>query len=319
VSRLLTQEEVDALLLSGETPPSAPDVAPSAPQPAFDLRAPLALVGSRLAAVEATAEHVASAIGRALRGVVGVEPAIQWTPAGFVQQPAATLLEGQSADAAVGLIATAEGSVVGGILMPAELVVLLAETMQGASPQRVAAARSLSDTELCLLEAAHARMVAAISRATRLGPLESAGIETHPAEGLLARRGGALCAVRVRMRLEGGDLMVSLLMTRALADRLVDTVPNDDAPRDASPALRDALSGVAVRLQPVIGNSRISLADLQRLDVGQVLLLDAGPDGELGLSFNGATLGTARRDDAGGRTRLVVTRLRPASGHEGKR
>ncbi len=284
MSRLLSQEEVDALLASFE-PGEEELSATGAREVVFDLRAPIVLAGDRLALVEAAAERIAEELGEILNILLAPEKAIEVAYAGLVQQPASTVLATMTALEPLGILLDEEESVVGGIALHGELAVMLVDRLQGGEGKAPEGARLLSLVEQRLLETALARIAGWLSARTSMGPISSGGLDHDPVFGRLAQRGGTLATAQLRVSTETGDLACRLLMTPVLVNRLVAEAPvvREDAP---PPELVEAVGRARVRLEPVLSAGTIRLGDLRHLRPGAVLQLEATEEDPLGLRIN---------------------------------
>lgn len=294
MSRLLSQDEVDALLASfgpGDAEPTPTDAAP------FDLRAPLLLAGERLSLVEAACEKIADAVADTLTVVLAAEQPIRAEFTQLVQQPSGTALSTLAHDEPLGLLVDDAGEPVGGISFQGELALALVDRLQGGEGGCVAA-RPLSAVEARLLEGAFHRLARLLDERCGLAPLRSGGLDHDPVFGRLARRGGMLASAAIRLELEGGATVCRLLMTPLLTRRLVgEALP----PRDctAPPELIEALRQVPVTVETVITGASLRVTDLHRMRPGHVLQLDVAEHDGLGLRLNGTLLaqGVLRRQE----------------------
>ena len=313
MSRLLSQEEVDALLASFE--PGEEEVAEGAAREVvFDLRAPIVLAGDRLALVEAAAERIAEELGEILDIMLAPEKSLEVTYAGLVQQPASTVLATMTPLEPLGVVLDEERSVVGGISLHGELAVMLVDRLQGGEGRAPEGARLLSPVEQRLLETALARITGWLSARTALGPIESGGLDHDPVFGRLARRGGTLATAQLRVSTETRDLPCRLLMTPVLVNRLVAETPvvREDAPPGE---LVEAVGRARVRIEPVLAAGTIRLGDLRRLRPGAVLQLEATEEDRLGLRINDLFLARGEISRRGAQRWFEVKEL--AEGPEG--
>jgi flagellar motor switch protein FliM len=302
MSRLLSQEEVDALLSSFRD--DAADLPPGEALP-FDLRAPLLLAGARLSLVQAACEKVAAEIADALSVILAAERPIRGVLAGLVQQPAGTLLATLVHGEPLGLFVDEAGEPAGGISFPAELALAMVDRLQGGEGG-LAAPRPLSAVESRLLESAFHRLTRHLDDGGALAPVRSGGLDLDPTFGRLAQRGGMLATAEIRLEWRGGETACRLLMTPPLVLRLVaEAPPLQD--RHAPPELIDALRKVPVTVETVITGASLRVTDLDRMRPGHVLQLDLVEHDGLGLRLNGALLaqGVLRRKE---RVRLFEIR-----------
>ena len=284
MSRLLSQEEVDALLASFDAG-AEEEQGPGGREVVFDLRAPIVLAGDRLALVEAAAERIAEELAEILNILLSPDPALAVSYTGLVQQPAATVLATMTPLEPLGVLLDDEGSVVGGFAIHGELAVMLVDRLQGGEGKAPDGARLLSLVEQRLLETALARITSWLAARTSLGSMHSGGLDHDPVFGRLAQRGGTLATAQLRVSLETVDLPCRLLMTPVLVNRLVAEAPvvREDAP---PPELVEAVGRARVRLEPVLPAGTIRLGDLRRLAPGAVLQLEATENDPLGLRIN---------------------------------
>jgi len=294
MSRLLSQEEVDALLAS-----FGPDEADLPPDDAipFDLRAPLLLAGERLSLVQAACEKIADEVADALTVILVSDKPIKGEFTGLVQQPASTVLSTLANGEPLGLFVDEAGDPVGGISFQGELALSMVDRLQGGEGSLVAG-RALSSVENRLLESAFHRLTRFLDERCALAPVRSGGLDHDPIFGRLAQRGGMLATAAIRIELGGGDTVCRLLMTPLLTNRLVaEAIPPPD--RNAPPELIEALRKVPVTVEPVIAGASLRVTDLHRMRPGQVLQLDVPEHDGLGLRLNGTLLaqGVLRRQD----------------------
>ena len=302
MSRLLSQEEVDALLASFG--PDEPDLAPPDAIP-FDLRAPLLLAGDRLSLVQAACERIADAVADALTVILVADKPIRGEFTRLVQQPAGTVLSTLVHGEPLGLLVDEAGEPVGGISFQGELALAMADRLQGGEGG-FAAARPLSAVENRLLESAFHRLARLLDERCALAPLRSGGLDRAPGFGRLAQRGGMLATAEIRLELGGGETACHLLMTPRLANRLVAEEPPPQD-RNAPPELIEALRRVPVTVETVITGASLRVTDLHRMRPGHVLQLDVAEHDGLGLRLNGTLLaqGVLRRQ---GKVRLFEIR-----------
>jgi flagellar motor switch protein FliM len=296
MSRLLSQDEVDALLESFESGDGRPE-APA--EVRYDLRAPLVLAGERLGLVLAACDRLAPVLADGMTLLLASEEPVRAAFTGLVQQQATTVLGTLSPAEPLELIVGEDGEPIGGLSVKAELGLAVVERSQGGGGSGTGLVRSLSTVELQLLEAALARLVRHLDRYTPLAPVRSGGVEEDPVFGTLAARGGVLATALFRMTTMFGDAVCRLMMTPQLANRLLAEAPVE--PRGETPdKLKDALADVGIAVEPAITGSSMRLADLHRLRPGQVVQLDVMETEQLALRANGMLVAAGRLRRSGG-------------------
>ena len=286
MSRLLSQDEVDALLASFE--PEQEQQGLSAELP-FDLRAPLLLAGERLALVQAACEKIASTFADSITLLLVAERPVRGVFTGLVQQPATTVLGTLAPGEPLGLLVDEHGEPVGGVSIHPELALALVDRMQGGEGYAQEGPRPLSPVESRLFEGVLDKLIRFLDRETPLSPLKTGGLDSDPIFGRLASRGGTLATAQFRLTTPVGDAVCRLLMTPVLTNRLVAESPTrrEDA---VPPELVAALGDAPVVVEPVINGASLSVADLERLRPGHVIQLDVRENEPLGLRFNGQLL-----------------------------
>jgi len=311
MSRLLSQEEVDALLAAFG--PAAADLPPAELIP-FDLRAPLLLAGERLSLVHAACERIAAEVADALTVILVADEPIRGEFSGLVQQPAGTVLATLAHGEPVGLLVDEAGEPVGGVSFRSELALAMVDRLQGGEGS-LAAPRPLSAVENRLLEGAFHRLTRHLDERCALAPVRSGGLDHDPIFGRLAQRGGMLAIAAIRLEWGASETLCHLLMTPPLTQRLVaEGQPPPD--RHAPPELIEALRKVPVAVETVITGASLRVTDLNRMRPGHVLQLDVPEHGGLGLRLNGALLaqGVLRRQE---NVRLFeIRQLAPANAGE---
>ncbi len=296
MSRLLTQQEVDALLL--EFGSDGGDSQTMAETP-FDLRAPLVLAGERLALVQAACEKIVARIAESLTLQIVAEKPVKGEFTGLVQQPASTVLGTLAPGEPLGILVDEHDEPVGGISLQSELALALVDRLQGGEGTAPDGARLMSPVEARLLEAAMARLVRYLDKHTALAPVHSGGLDSDPSFGRLGVRGGMIATAMMRFTTAGGIAACRLLMTPVLINRLVAQV---EMRQETAPPveLTQALGAVPVTLEPLVVGGTVRLFDLLRLSPGKVVQLDLRESDRLALRFNGALLAhgrLARQDD----------------------
>lgn len=296
MSRLLSQEEVDALLASYDAPGGPASAGEAAP---FDLRAPLVLAGERLALVQAACEAIAERIAEALTLVLASLRPVRAAFTGLLQQPSGAVLAGLAAGEPLGLLVDERLDPVGGLSLAPELALSIVDRLQGGSGA-VGRMRPLSPVERGLLGGALDRLTRQLDAGTPLAPLRSGGLDDDPLCGRLAQRGGTLATASIRVELDDLDTHCRLFMSPALTDRLT-AESSGEREREVPATLLDALAEVPVAVEPVISGGTLSLAEVQRIGRGQVLQLDLAEGETIGLRVNGALAaeGQLRRGDGG--------------------
>lgn len=287
MSRLLTQEEVDALLAAIDSEDA--DFDEPAEHALYDLRAPIVLAGERLALVHTACERIAEVLGDAITVLFGGERRVSASFTSLLQQPARAVVAALPPSSALGVLVSQDGVVQGGLALQPELALSLVDRAQGGTGHVHSGPRTLSPVESTLLASAIEAVVRALSQKTTLGSIRFDGIEVEPEAGRLVARGGTLCAVMIRVATDQGDAMCRLLLSPALVHRLVLTAA---APRHehVSESLAIALGEVPVRIAPAITGATIRLGDLVRLDEGQVLDLESREPDAAALRLNGEVL-----------------------------
>ncbi len=305
MSRLLSQEEVDALLKSFE--PEAEQQSISAELP-FDLRAPLLLAGERLALVQASCEKIATAFAESITLLLVAERPVRGVFTGLVQQPATTVLGTLAPGEPLGVLLDDQGEPVGGVSIHPELALALVDRLQGGEGYAQEGPRPLSPVEARLFEGVLDKLIRFLDRETPLGPVKAGGLDQDPIFGRLASRGGTLATAQFRLATPVGDAVCRLLMTPVLTNRLVAEAPvrRDDQP----PApLVDALSTVPVLLEPVISGASLRIADLARLQPGTVVQFEIRESEALSLRFNGTLLARGGLRRGAGQRQFEITEL----------
>jgi flagellar motor switch protein FliM len=311
MSRLLSQEEVDALLSSFRD--AAADLPPGDALP-YDLRAPLLLAGARLSLVQAACEKIADEIAEALTVVLVADRPIRAEFTRLVQQPAGTVLSTLAGGEPLGLFVDDAGEPVGGISFQGELALAIVDRLQGGEGS-LAAPRTLSAVENRLLEGAFHRLARRLDERCALAPVCSGGLDRDPVFGRLAQRGGMLASAAIRLELGGGEAECRVLMTPLLTQRLVAEVTSSPD-RNAPPELLEALRGVPVTVETVITGASLRVTDLHRMRPGHVLQLEVPEHDGMGLRLNGSLLaqGVLRRQE---KQRLFeIRQLAPATAGE---
>lgn len=283
MSRLLSQDEVDALLASFE--PETNEGAISTELP-FDLRAPLVLAGERLALVQAACEKIATTFADSITLLLMAERPVRGVFTGIVQQPATTVLGTLAPGEPLGLLLDIHGEPVGGVSIHPELAQALVDRLQGGEGYAQEGPRPLSPVEARLFEGILEKLTRFLDRETPLGPIRAGGFDSDPIFGRLSMRGGTLATAQFRLTTPVGDAVCRLLMTPVLTNRLVAEAPlrrEDQVP----PALTKSLAEVPVTMEPVITGGSLRLSDLAQLKPGQVIQLDIREHDQLGMRFNG--------------------------------
>lgn len=307
MSRLLSQEEVDALLSSfGEDLPPAPETG----ELAFDLRAPLVLAGERMALVQAACEKIAGRVAESLTLLLVTDTPIRGEFTGLVQQPASTILGTLTPGEPLGLLLDERGEPIGGVTFQAELAVSLVDRLQSGEGTSPTDPRPLSHIEGKLFESALDRLSRYLDKHTPLGPIKAGGLDVDPIFGRLAQRGGTLATATFRMETPAGEATCRLMMTPVLINRLV-VETTVEAAGEPSRELLDSLREVAVRMVPVITGASLQVGDLKRMRPGHVVQLEIGEQEMLGLRFNGALLGRGRLSRAGGQRMFEIAAFVP--------
>lgn len=290
MSRLLSQEEVDALLSSfGE---ELPPLQETGEQP-FDLRAPLMLAGERLALVQAACEKIAGRVAESLTLLLITDTPIRGDFTGLVQQPASTILGTLTPGEPLGLLLDERGEPIGGVSFQAELAVSLVDRLQSGEGTGQSEPRPLSLIEGKLFEGALDRLARYLDKHTPLGPIKAGGLDVDPIFGRLAQRGGTLATASFRMETPAGEATCRLMMTPVLINRLVaeTTVQSTGEP---SIDLLNSLKEAPVHMVPVITGATLQVSDLKRMRPGHVVQLEISEHEMLGLRFNGALLARGR-------------------------
>lgn len=286
MSRLLSQQEVDALLAEFAETPSGAEAAFETP---FDLRAPLVLAGERLALVQAACEKLAQAIAESLTLLLVAEKPVNAEFTGLVQQPASTVLGTLAPGEPLATLLDEHQEVVGGLSLQTELALALVDRLQGGEGSAAGGPRALSPVELRLLEAALVRLVRHLDRNTPLRPLSGSRLEPEPLFGRLAGRGGVLVTAMLRLSTAGGTAIARLLLTPVLINRLAAQV-EIKAVSSTPDELLAALAAVPVAVEPVVEGGSVRAFDLLRLRPGRVLQLDRRESDRWGLRINGALM-----------------------------
>lgn len=293
MSRLLSQEEVDALLATFEPEGDKTGLSPELP---FDLRAPLVLAGERLALVQASCEKIATSFAESITLLLVAERPVRGTFTGLLQQPSTTVLGTLAPGEPLGVLVDENNEPVGGVSIHAELALALVDRLQGGDGMAQEGPRPLSPVESRLFEGVLDKLIPFLDRETPLGPVRAGGLDLDPIFGRLASRGGTLATAQFRLTTPVGDAICRLLMTPVLTNRLVADAPlrrEDRAPA----ALVEALEKVPVQIEPVITGASLRLSDISRLAPGHVVQLEVREHEALGLRFNGCLLaeGALRR------------------------
>jgi len=286
MSRLLSQAEVDALLVSFDSEADSPNLAE---ETLYDLRAPLVLAGERLALVQAACEKISAPVGDAMTLLLIAERPVKASFVNISQQPAGTVLGTLAPGESLGLILDENEEPVGGICFQPELGLSIADRAQGGDGGVPEGARPLSLVERRLLGEAASRMTRFLDSHTVLHPIASGGLERDTVFGRLAQRGGMLAAAQYRLTTPSGDATCRLLLTPVLLNRLLAEPPRQQ-PGDVPAELRGALAQVPVQVEPVIHGGTLKVGDLSRLEPGNVLQLDIREGEGLALRFNGELL-----------------------------
>lgn len=305
MSRLLTQEEVDALLAAIDFEDEDSREHPL--EALYDLRAPVVLAGDRLALFQAACERLAEAFGEGITQLFGGERRATGAFTGLVQQPCQAVIASLPAGSVLGLLALDGESAAGAISLQPELALALVDRAQGGAGLVLSGPRRPSPVETRLLEGALETLTRALARRTPLAGVALAGLEVEPETGALVARGGTLCSISIRVVTDVGDAMCRVLLTPTLVQRLlVREAPA--APRRFSESFATALRKVPVRVSPVITGAVIRLGDLVRLRPGDVLELDRAEGESAALRVNGAPLLHGRIERrSGGRVFAVLT------------
>ncbi len=295
MSRLLSQDEVDALLESFESGEDEPE---RASELRYDLRAPLVLAGERLGLVLAACDKLAPVLADGLTLLLAAEKPVRAAFTGLVQQPASTVLGTLAPSEPLGLIVGEDGETIGGISVKSELGLAIVDRAQGGQGSALDSVRALSTVETQLLDAALSRLVRHLDRYTLLSPVRPGGIETDPVFGALAARGGVLATALFRMTTSFGDAVCRVMMTPQLANRLLAEAPVE-ARGEAPARLKQALQEIPVALEPAITGSSMSLGDLRALQPGQVIQLDVVETEPVAIRCNEHLLGRGRMKRSG--------------------
>lgn len=308
MTRLLSQEEVDALLAS-----FAPEESPhglSAELP-FDLRAPLVLAGERLALVQASCEKIATTFAESITLLLVAERPVRGTFTGLLQQPSTTVLGTLAPGEPLGVINDENDEPVGGVSIHPELALALVDRLQGGDGFAQEGPRPLSPVESRLFEGVLEKLIRFLDRESPLGPISAGGLDSDPVFGRLASRGGTLATAQFRLTTPVGDAICRLLMTPVLTNRLVADAPLRREDRAPAP-LVDALARVPVVVEPVITGASLRLADVSRLAPGHVVQLEVREHEALGLRFNGSLLGEGALRRSGDEKVFEVRKLSAA-------
>jgi flagellar motor switch protein FliM len=290
MSRLLTQQEVDALLAEFGGDAASAAVPTETP---FDLRAPIVLAGERLALVQAACEKIVVRCAESLSLQIVSDKPVKGEFIGLVQQPATTVLGTLPPGEPLGVIVDEHNEAVGGISLQAELAIALVDRLQGGEGLASEGARLMSTVELRLLEAALARLVRYLEKHTALRSIASGGIDPDPAYGRLAARGGVLATAMMRFTTTGGTAACRLLLTPVLVNLLVaQAEARDQGP--IPPELMTALGRVPIGVEPVVIGGSVRLFDLLRLGPGRTIQLELRAKDPIGLRLNGALLARGR-------------------------
>ncbi|UCF66043.1 MAG: FliM/FliN family flagellar motor switch protein [Acidobacteriota bacterium] len=286
MSRLLTQDEVDALLASFE---SEETVSEAPGELHYDLRAPILLAGERLAMVLAACDKLASHIADAVTLLMATDRAVRATFTGMVQQPASTVLSTLAQTEPVGVILDEHGEAAGGISFQTELGLAIVDRFLGGDGAVRESQRRLSAVETKLLGQALARVVRQLDHHTPLAPVTPGNLETDPVFGKLVSRGGSLATAMFRLSTPVGEAVCRLMMTPVLANRLLveETLHREG---DTPAELERAVDLVPVSMQPVVTGASLRAGDLHRLCPGHVIQLDVREFDPIGLRLNGRLL-----------------------------
>ncbi|MDQ7088966.1 MAG: hypothetical protein Q9Q13_14415 [Acidobacteriota bacterium] len=245
MSRLLSQDEVDALLSSFDSDVEQPALEG---ETLYDLRAPLVLAGDRLALVQAACEKLAHCLADVLSLLLIADKPVKGRFTGISQQPATTVLGTLAPGEPLGVLLDTHEEPVGGITLQPELALSILDRVQGGDGAVPQGARSLSNVEKRLLEESMRRMARHLDTQTALSPIHGGGLDRDPIFGRLATRGGTLAAAEFLMSTPHGDAACRLLLTPVLIHRLV-----ADRRRGGP---RSSARGTASRAGPGAGSRR---------------------------------------------------------------
>lgn len=292
MSRLLSQEEVDALLASFEQDgEEARDRGREVP---YDLRAPMILAGERLAMVLASCDRLARHLGDVVTSLMAADRPVRGTFTGLVQQSASTVLATLAPTEPLGILLDEHGEAVGGLSFQTELGLAIVDRFlggDGAVADRPSTTLSIVETRL--LGEAMTRVARHFDQHTVLAPIKGGELETSPVFGKLAARGGTLATAMFRLATPVGDAVCRLLMTPVLANRLLAEEPEERG-GPTPPELEQALDAVPVRVVPVVHGATLRMSDVKRLRPGQVVQLDIREEAPLAVRMNGELLARGR-------------------------
>lgn len=304
MSRLLSQEEVDALLASYDAPEVGAFDVGAVP---FDLRAPLLLAGESLALVQAACETIAGRVGGALTPVLAADRPVHAEFAGLAQQPSGAALAMLAPGVPLGLFLDERRDPVGGLSLSSELALTIVDRLQGGN-NTIEQPRALSPVERRLLSGVFETLTRQLGVDSPLAPLHAGGLDDDPTLGRLAQRGGTLVIASIRVFLEETDTSCQLLMTPELAHRVA-SEPSECPAQETPARLLDALAEVPVTVEPVIPGGSVLLADVPRIERGRVLQLDPAAGDTIGLRVNGILVAEGSLRPADGGRIFVVGRL----------
>ncbi|GAB4224183.1 MAG: hypothetical protein Kow0062_25530 [Acidobacteriota bacterium] len=313
MSRLLTSEEMDALLKTeGEAGDAADDA--RAPAVEFSLRNPVVLSAERLAAAQKAFERLAPELARELTGLLCSEEPVTVRFAGIVQVPAAKIFEGDSAPDTLGLLDGPGEQLWGGLALHPSLAAAILDRLQGGRGE-AGERGALTPVERELLAVSFARLVGAVARQRPGDGPRAAGVETEPAEGRLADYGGVFAAVQYRVTTPFGEALLRAFVTSELIDWIVEPPERKERSPEPSVELAAALTRVPVRLELCVEGATARYGDLRRLAPGQVLQLDVRETDLLALKVNGGPLARGRlRQDGAGSALAIEEFVRRTSG-----
>lgn len=311
MSRLLTQEEVDALLSMDESEElGSQEVVLD--EGAYDLRAPLLLAGERMVRAQEVFETLAGELARALELMILSERPSEASFAGLVQQPATTVLDTLPADALLGVLEDAAGHVQGGLVLAPELALALVDRLLGGEGVPAAvAARPLTEVESDVLRHSLARAVRHLAEGILPDGTTLGDLEREPQRGALARRRGALCCAHIRVVTPLGESLCRFVATGELMSALLCA---GEGPAGApSQVILDALVGAPMRVDAVLPAGALALSDLVRLRPGHVIELDVDETG-LGLRAGGRLVARGELRDEGRKRTLSIMEIEDERG-----
>ncbi len=298
MSRLLTSEEMDALLKVEE------EASQAATQPAsaieFSLRNPVVLSTRRLEAAQRAFERLTPDLARELSALLCSDEAVGVRFAGIVQVPAAKIFEGDGAPEVLGLIEGPGERLWGGLALHPSLAAAILDRLQGGRGE-AGEPGELTPVERQLLGVCFGKLTDAIARRRSEGGPHAAGVETEPAEGRLADYGGVFASVQFRVTTPFGEALLQAFVTSELIDWLTEEPAPAERSPEPSPQLAAALVRVPVRLELAVEGTTACYGDLRRLAVGHVLQLDVQESDLLTLKVNGRAMarGRLQQDDQG--------------------